>query len=161
MRMIGGTCVLLLAVACAGADQETEYAVAARQIPVDVRPGLYSVRLGGSTVVELNSGTRTDEVCLDSVDALQFPTDPLGPTIERWENCSKQLNQLKGNAMRGARLCVARAVPMIARYTGTHTRDSFKVVGAVSQGTDETASVMRLGSGDLSIIGRRIGDCSS
>ena len=95
------------------------------------------------------------------VDALQFPTDPLGPTIERWENCSKQLNQLKGNAMSGARLCVERAVPMIARYTGTHTQDSFKVVGAVSQGTDETASVMRLGSGDLSIIGRRIGDCSS
>lgn len=159
-------CASILAAACSNAgssttidDPEASYDAAALEAPLELQPGFYELRLGGSTVVELRSATRTDQICLDSYGATHFSKDPLGWTIEPWETCSNELDPPQGNAMSGARKCEQRGMPMIARYTGTHTTDSFKIHGFVSQGTGENEQIMHLGSGDFSISGTRIGDC--
>lgn len=147
-------CVTVLAfTACSRPDPASEP-------PVQMLPGLYEVSLGGGTVVELKTGERKSELCLDSYGAFEFPKDPLGPIIERWETCSTQLDPPKGNAMSGARKCEQRKTPMVASYAGSHTIDSFEIKGTVSQGQGENASVMHLGSGEFTITGKRVGDCS-
>jgi len=165
-RIIAAASAVVLAAACSplvpGApaeDAEISYAEASLEEPVTLLPGLYELRLGGGTLVELRSGTRTDRVCLDSYAAGRVPVDPLGATMEPWETCTDELDPPRGNAMSGARRCTQRRTPMIARYTGTHSADAFKVAGSVAQGTGENQQVMRLGSGDFSITGKRIGDC--
>jgi|tagenome__1003787_1003787.scaffolds.fasta_scaffold20983602_2 hypothetical protein len=125
-----------------------------------MQPGLYELTLGGSTMVTLKSEGRKGEVCLTSYDASEFPKDPLERVAEPWEDCSTQVDPPRGNTMSGARQCKDRKTPMTATYTGSHTTDSFEIKGEVSQGSDENASVMRLGSGDFSIVGKRVGDCS-
>ena len=132
----------------------------ATEPPVDMQAGLYEVTLGGSTVVELKVEGRKTQVCLDSYDASQFPHDPLLHLVPPWDGCSTQLDEPRGNAISGKRLCEDRKTPMSAAYTGNHTADSFEITGMVTQGTDENASVMHLGSGDFSLIGKRVGDCS-
>lgn len=141
-------------------DPQASYQAASLEVPVNIVAGLYEIRLGGATVVELKSASRTDRICLNSYDASQFPNDPLFWTVERWDACSNELDSPKGNAMSGARICEKRKMPRIARYTGTHSADSFRIDGVVKQSDDENESVMHLGSGTFSIIGKRVGDCS-
>ena len=50
---------------------------------------------------------------------------------------------------------------MTATFAGSHTADSFEIRGTVAQGDDENASVMHLGSGDFTLTGKRIGDCTA
>ena len=132
----------------------------ALQAPVQLAAGLYEVTLGGSTVVELKSRSRTDQICLTSYDASQFPKNPLDPIVEQWDGCVTEVAEPKGNAIKGARKCEARKVPMTAAYTGSHTADSFEIHGMVTQGSGEDANIMRLGSGEFSITGKRTGDCN-
>ena len=132
----------------------------ATEQPVDLQAGLYEVSLGGSTVVKLKSEGRKAQICLDSYDASQFPRDPLLHLVAPWDGCSSQLGEPRGNAMSGKRMCEERKTPMTAAYTGSHTADSFEIKGTVTQGSDENASVMHLGSGDFSLLGKRVGDCS-
>jgi hypothetical protein len=143
----------LCAQGCSTSDPATEQ-------PVVMQAGLYDVTLGGSTVVALKSEGRTTQVCLDSSGAAQFPIDPLGPLVKAWSTCSSQLDEPRGNAMSGKRMCRERKTPMTATYTGSHTVDSFKIEGKVTQGADETEEMMRLGSGDFSLLGKRVADCS-
>lgn len=144
----------LSAAACSTHDPATE-------APVPMLPGLYEVTLGGGTVVELKSGPgRTSKLCLDALGAADLVRDPMGQTVARWENCSTVTDEPKGNAMSGARQCDQRAMPMVARYVGSHTSDSFVIKGAVTQGHDEGGGVMHLGSGDFSLTGKRLGDCA-
>ena len=153
--------LLSAAAACSSAEggPKDGYAASAMEAPVELLAGIYELRLGGATMVELRSGTRTDRICLDSYGATNFPEDPLGWTIEPWETCSNMLEEPRGNAMSGMRKCEQRAMPMIARYTGTHTSDSFKIQGFVSQGRGESEQIMHLGSGEFSVTGNRVGDC--
>lgn len=138
--------------ACSSPETET---------PVALQAGLYEVTLGGGTLVELKSGERTAQVCLDETAAHYFPTDPLAPLIERWENCVTESEPPKGNAIVGARQCNKRAMPMRAAFTGSHTTDSFELKGEVTQSDDEGGGVMHLGSGEFSLTGKRIGDCTA
>ena len=131
------------------------------QPPVALQPGLYEVALGGGTLVELTSGERTSQVCLDETEAHYFPSDPLAPLIERWENCAFEAQPRKGNAIAGARQCDQRAMPMRASYTGSLATDSFELNGEVTQSNDEGGGVMHLGSGEFSLTGKRIGDCTA
>lgn len=130
-----------------------------RQPPVQLQPGLYEVTLGGGTLVELKAGGRVADICLNGYDAGEFVKDPIGPVIERWENCSSEVEAPRGNAMSGGRTCTTRKMPMTLRFTGSHTTDSFEIQGTVMQGSGENASVMHLGSGEFSLKGRRIGEC--
>jgi hypothetical protein len=132
----------------------------ATEQPVDLQAGLYEVSLGGGTVVKLKVEGRKTQVCLDSSDASQFPHDPLLHLVKHWDGCSTQLDEPRGNAMSGKRLCEDRKTPITAAYNGSHTADSFEIEGMVTQGSDENASVMHLGSGDFSLLGKRVGDCS-
>jgi hypothetical protein len=50
-------------------------------------------------------------------------------------------------------------MPALMTYTGSHTADSFRMEGTLSQGHDEGGGVMHLGSGDFVITGKRIGEC--
>lgn len=132
----------------------------AGETPVQMQSGLYEVTLGGATLIRLRSGTRTDRICLTSYDASQFPRNPLDFIIEPWADCGPEIVEPIGNSIKGARRCATRKVPMIAAYTGRHTTDTFEVDGMITQGQGETASIMRLGSGEFSLKGERIGDCS-
>lgn len=144
-------CALAIS-ACTAPENET---------PVALQAGLYEVTLGGGTLVELKSGERTAQVCLDETAAHYFPADPLAPLIERWENCAFEAEPRQGNAISGARQCDKRAMPMRAAYTGTLATDSFELKGEVTQSNDEGGGVMHLGSGEFSLIGKRIGDCTA
>jgi hypothetical protein len=150
--------IFLTSTGCSN-DSRSAYEIAAAESPVELQAGLYEIRLGGATVVELESGERTDQICLNSYDASQLPKDVLSKTIEPWEGCANLPDPPLGNAMSGARKCAERKVPMSAAYAGTHTANSFQIEGLVQQGKGETASIMRLGSGEFSIAGKRIGDC--
>ena len=141
-------------------DPKAAFEAASAEAPVNLAPGRYEISLGGGTLVNLKSGSRTADLCLNSYDATQFPKDPLSWTIEDWENCSTEVKPATGNAMTGARVCRERKMPMTASYTGTHNADSFRIDGVVKQSDDENASVMHLGSGDFIISGKRVGDCS-
>ena len=149
---------ILMSTGCSN-DSRSAYEIAAAESPVELQAGLYEIRLGGGTVVELKSGERTDQICLNSYDASQLPKDVLSKTIEPWEGCANLPDPPRGNAMSGARTCAERKVPMSATYAGRHTSNSFRIEGLVKQGEGETASIMRLGSGEFSIAGKRIGDC--
>lgn len=132
--------------------------------PVDLQPGLYEIAVGGGTIVELASGKRTDRICFQSDNAAAFPREPLSHIIEHWDGCSDELTDPKGNAISGARKCAGgeghrRKTSVLAKYSGSHSTDSFKIEGAVSQGDDEGGGVMHLGSGSFSITGHRVGDC--
>ena len=127
--------------------------------PVSLQPGLYEVRAGGSTVIELKSGERTGRICLDATATSYLPTDPLASLVEPWENCISDIEPPKGNAIRGARRCEGRKTPMRAVFSGSHTTDSFEIQGEVTQGDDEGGGVMHLGSGEFSISGKRTGNC--
>ena len=144
----------------AGSDPRAAFEAASLETPISLVAGLYEVRLGGATLLELKSGSRTHEVCLNSYDAMQFPKDPLSWTAETWENCSSELDAPKGNGMSGARVCLERNMPMTARYTGTHDTETFSIDGVIKQGSGENESVMHLGSGNFIISGKRVGDCS-
>jgi hypothetical protein len=141
-------------------DPKAAFDAASLETPVSLTAGRYEISLGGGTLIELKSRSRTAEMCLNSYDATQFPKDPLSWTVEPWETCSTEVNPATGNAMSGARVCRERKMPMTASYTGTHNADSFRIDGVVKQSDDENASVMHLGSGNFTITGKRVGDCS-
>lgn len=130
----------------------------ADQPPVELQPGLYEVTVGGGTLVRLPSDKRTDQICLSVPEAIDFARSPLLPTIGSWDSCTESPDEPHGNAIGGKRQCDRKA-PMTVTYAGSHTTDSFELRGTVTQGSDENESVMRLGSGDFSITGRRITDC--
>ena len=127
--------------------------------PVELLPGLYEVRVGGGTLVQLPSDKRSDQICFYSADALTFPQNPLYPTIGDWDGCSDTPDEPRGNAISGKRQCLDRKMPLTASYAGSHTADSFELRGTVAQSDDEGGMAMHLGSGDFSIEGRRVGDC--
>jgi Protein of unknown function (DUF3617) len=133
----------------------------ASEPPVELQPGLYQVAVGGGTVVRLPSDQRSDQICLSPPDAIDFAKSPLYPTIGVWDGCSETSEEPKGNAISGKRECLDRKTPMTAAFAGSHTADTFEIRGTVAQGSDENSSVMRLGSGDFSITGKRIGDCTA
>jgi hypothetical protein len=135
-----------------------------KEQPVDLQPGTYEVTVGGGTIVALASGQRTDRICFQSDNAVAFPREPLSHIIEHWDDCSDELADPKGNAISGARKCTGgeghrRKVSVLATFSGSHSTDSFKIEGAVSQGEGEGGGIMRLGSGDFTITGHRVGDC--
>ena len=130
----------------------------ATEAPVALEAGLYEVTVGGGTLVEFKSGKRTEQICFWSADAVTFPTNPLVHTIGEWDNCTSQLDEPRGNAISGARLCDRKA-PMTVAYSGSHTTNSFDIRGTVTQGSGEGGGVMRLGSGDFAIVGKRVGNC--
>ena len=130
----------------------------ATEVPVTLEAGLYEVTVGGGTLVQFKSGGRTERICFWSADAITFPTNPLVHTIGEWDNCTNRPDEPRGNAISGARLCDRKA-PMTVAYNGSHTTNSFDIRGTVTQGSGEGGGVMRLGSGDFAIIGKRIGDC--
>ena len=129
------------------------------QPPVDLQPGLYEVTVGGGTMVELRQGGRSAAICFAADNAAAFPTDPLTHIIESWPDCSSDQAHPKGNALQGQRSCPDRKTPVLLTYSGSHTTDSFRLEGTVSQGSDEGGGVMRLGSGDFTITGKRLGPC--
>lgn len=133
----------------------------ADQPPVELLPGLYELFAGGGTIVELASDKRSDQVCFWPADASTFPGNPLYRTVGDWPGCSDTLDEPRGNAMSGKRQCLERKMPMTVAYSGSHTTDSFEIHGTVTQGNDENASIMHLGSGEFTIIGKRIGDCTA
>ena len=133
----------------------------ASEPPVDLQAGLYNVSVGGGTVVEMKKGGRSGEICLDSYGAQTLPDDPLARIVGSWSGCSTNVDPRKGNALSGTRKCAERAMPMTATYQGSLTPDSFEIHGSVAQGRgDETASKMHLGSGDFTITGKRVGECT-
>lgn len=133
----------------------------ASEAPVQLQPGLYQVAVGGGTIVRLTSDQRTDQVCLSPPDAIDFAKSPLYPTIGAWDGCAETPEEPKGNAISGKRECLDRKTPVTATFAGSHTADSFEIHGAVAQGSDENSSVMHLGSGDFTLTGKRIGDCTA
>lgn len=131
------------------------------QLPVDLQAGLYEVVVGGGTLIEARSGNVVDKVCIDASAASNFATDPLGPLVKPWRECSSTTEPPRGNAMAGSRKCEARKMPMVATWAGSHTTDSFEIDGLVEQGNgDEGGRVMHLGSGEFRITGKRVGECS-
>ena len=153
-------CCGAMTLASCSLDNRSDYERAKAEVPVDLQAGLYELRLGGATLIELVSGERTGQLCLNSYDASQLPKDALSKVAEPWEGCATLPNVPQGNAMSGSRKCEERKVPMTATFTGTHTRDRFEINGLVAQGAGESASIMRLGSGEFSIVGKRIGECN-
>jgi hypothetical protein len=147
MKMSVGLCAFLL-VACTTKPED--------QPPVELQPGSYEVLVGGGTLVQLKSDERRGEVCI--FDAAQFKSAPLAQIQSPPEDCSDEAAEPRGNALSGKRTC-DRKTPIVIEYTGSHTADSFEFKGTVAQGSDENASVMRLGSGDFSVTGKRKGDC--
>lgn len=145
---------LSLLLAGCGRDPASEPAV-------ELQPGLYQVVVGGGTIVRLPSDERSDQICLSPPDAIDFAKSPLYPTIGAWDGCVDTAGEPKGNAISGKRECLDRKTPMTATFAGSHTVDSFEIHGTVAQGDDESASVMHLGSGDFSLTGKRLGDCSA
>ena len=131
---------------------------AATERPVDLRPGLYGVSIGGGTMVSLASGGYEGKLCFSASDAAEFPQRPLNRIFPEWSNCSTRDNVPKGNALGGARSCEGR-LPARFTYSGSHTADSFYIQGSVAQGHDETSMAMHLGSGDFTILGKRAGAC--
>lgn len=159
MRTLGLAVIFAFGALAACSDGLSQFDKAVLEPPVELKPGNYRIRLGGSTVIELKSGSRTDDICLDKLGAAGLPLDPLGWTVAEWDSCWNKQDPPGGNAIRGARLCEQQKVPLRARYSGTHTADSFEITGMVSRGSGETESVMQLGSGEFSISGERTGDC--
>lgn len=148
-------CTALLLAACARDP--------ASEPPVALQPGEYAVQVGGGTLVELADHQRTGRVCLAEDAAADFPENPLGHLVEDWDGCADSADEPKGNALGGKRECDEsdhRHTPVLVQYTGSHTADSFELHGAVSQGSDENGSVMRLGSGEFSVTGQRVGECA-
>ena len=145
--------IIALSILLAGCTQDP-----ADQQAVELQPGLYEVTVGGGTLVRLPSDKRTDQICLSVPDAIDFAKSPLYPTIGAWEICTESPDEPRGNAISGKRQCDRKAAMTVA-YTGSHAADSFELRGTVTQGSDENESVMRLGSGDFSISGKRITDC--
>jgi len=146
--------ILLLLLAGCGRDPASE-------APVQLQPGLYQVAVGGGTLVRLPSDQRSDQICLSPPDAIDFAKSPLYPTIGTWDGCSETPEEPKGNAISGKRECLDRKTAVTATFAGSHTADSFEIHGTVTQGDDESASIMRLGSGDFTLSGKRLGDCTA
>lgn len=147
MKMSVGLSAFLLA-ACTTKPED--------QQPVELQPGMYEVLVGGGTLVQLKNDERRGEVCI--FDAAQFESAPLAQIQSPPEDCLDEAAEPRGNALGGTRKC-ERRTPIVIEYSGSHTTDSFELKGTVAQGTDENASVMRLGSGDFSVTGKRKGDC--
>lgn len=144
--------------ACAKPDPASE-------VPVDLLPGLYQVRVGGGTIVDLKSGGMSGEICFAIDNALAFPSNALSHLVPDWEGCSTSYDDPKGNAVSGLRTCPGgdgyrRKKTTRANFAGSHSTDSFLIEGEVRQGDDEGGGVMHLGSGPFQIKGKRIGDCS-
>ena len=147
MKKSAGLCAFLM-VSCTTKPED--------QPPVDIQPGSYEVLVGGGTIVQLKNDERRGEICI--YDAAAFKGDPLGQIQPAPEDCSDVYGSPKGNALSGERKC-ERKTPVVVRYTGSHTTDSFEIKGTVAQGDDETGMAMHLGSGDFSVTGKRKGDC--
>lgn len=148
---------LLCVAGCSNPQSET---------PVLLQPGLYEVTVGGSSIVQLESGVRTASICFGPDHALALPKDSLSHIVGEWDGCSDMPGDPKGNAIGGSRTCEAgaghrRKQSVLVTYSGSHSTDSFDVEGMVSQGDDEGGGIMHLGSGDFSITGRRMGDCGA
>ena len=150
MRSLFAVAALLWLAGCSNPKTEA---------PDDLAPGLYEVTLGGGTMIELASHERTDRICFAPENTLALPREPLSHIVKQWDGCSDEAAEPTGNAFSGARRCPNRKTPVNVEYTGTHGTDSFKIEGAVTQGSDEGGGVMHLGSGDFSISGKRVGDC--
>lgn len=134
----------------------------ASEPPVALQPGDYEVQVGGGTLVSLADHQTKGRVCLAEDAAADFPENPLGHLIEDWDGCSDSVDEPRGNAFSGKRECDQsdrRHTPVLVRFTGSHGADSFELRGAVTQGSDEGGGVMRLGSGDFSVSGQRVGAC--
>jgi hypothetical protein len=144
-------CACAVLVAGCSSNPETE-------TPVQLLPGSYEVMAGGGTMVTLRGGERRGLICIGADSATMFKSDPLAQVTADWEDCSDEYADPKGNALSGTRRC-DRKTPVLVTYTGSHTADSFEFKGTVSQGSDETGAVMRLGSGDFTVTGKRKGDC--
>ena len=147
MKKSIGLCAFLL-VGCTTKPED--------QAPVELHPGMYEVQVGGGTLVRLKSDERVGEVCI--FDAAQFRSSPLAQIQSPPEDCSDEPAEPKGNALTGRRTC-DRKTPIRIDYAGSHTTDSFEIRGTVAQGSDESGMAMRLGSGEFSVTGKRIGAC--
>ena len=131
---------------------------AASEQPVALVPGLYDVSIGGGTMVKLASGEYAGKVCFTPADAAAFPHSPLTHIFPEWPGCSSSDIESSGNAVKGKRTCESR-LPAWINYSGSHTANSFIIVGSVAQGHDETSMALHLGSGDFTVAGKRIGAC--
>ena len=137
----------------------------ATEPPVDLKPGLYQVTLGGGTVVELKAGGRQAEICFAADNALALPSDPISHIIPDWDGCTTRHDEPRGNAMSGERTCPGgegyrRKKSMRMAYSGSHGTEDFRIDGEVTQGDDEGGGVSHLGSGPFRITGTRVGECS-
>jgi Protein of unknown function (DUF3617) len=150
MRHLFAAAALLALAGCSNPETEP---------PVDLAPGLYDVTLGGGTLIELKSKQRTDSICFAPENTFAFPSEPLSHILPQWDGCADEAQAPAGNAIRGARRCPDRKMPLNLEYAGSHSTDSFTIEGTVMQGSGEGGGVMQLGSGDFSISGRRVGDC--
>lgn len=141
--------------ACAGADPASEP-------PVELKPGLYEISIGGGTFIELPDGQRTSGKCLGHDAALDFTRRPLAVATKSWPGCSEETEPRQGNAIKGKRVCPEtskRSTSTLVEFTGSHSDSSFEFAGWVSQGEDEGNGVMHLGSGEFKVTGKRVGDC--
>ena len=157
MRKISVAALVLGLAGCSASDPATE-------TPVDLRPGLYQVSVGGGTIVELKPRYSSGEACFAADNALAFPRDSVSHLIPDWDGCSTTHDDPKGNAISGVRNCPSgagykRKMSVRMEYQGSHSSDAFTINGHVSMGDDEGGGVMHLGSGDFRITGKRIGDC--
>lgn len=150
MRMISAAAAFLVLAGCSNPEAE---------VPVDLAPGLYEVTLGGGTMIALKSKQRSDRICFAPENSFAFPREPLSHILPQWDGCADEAQPPVGNAIRGARRCPDRKTPVDIQYAGSHSADAFKIEGTVAQGSGEGGGVMRLGSGDFSISGTRVGDC--
>lgn len=141
--------------ACAGADPASEP-------PVELKPGLYEISVGGGTLVETHEGTRTAGKCIGHDAAVDFIRRPLAVATKSWPGCSDETAPRQGNAITGKRTCPEtskRSTSTLVEFTGRHSDSDFQLAGSVSQGDGEGGGVMRLGSGDFKVTGKRLGDC--
>ena len=155
MRRILWSIAVLVAGCSSPADED----------PVQLQPGLYEVVAGGATLVQLPGGKSIDRLCYSDQDASWFKRAPLARFFPEASGCTSNNAEPRGNALAGSRTCVrdgsADSGPIETRiaYDGHHTTNSFKIEGTVAQGEDETDYAMRLGSGEFTVVGRRVGDC--
>lgn len=109
-------------------------------------------------MVQLPSREYQGKLCFSAADAAAFPRAPLARIFLEWPQCSTADAEPKGNALAGKRTCGGR-LPAWINYSGSHTANSFVIEGSVAQGHDETPMALHLGSGDFTIVGKRVGGC--